>query len=520
LDPNAVDSDSELVVLYTCVGKTPERIVATRREALDTIAQDETDLSCIVRAATAGDLRELTRSEAAEAVHAGAARVAVPVLLRPGDSVRVQKLVDRAKSKPWMSDDSWTSGIIEQIFIMDSAEALARALDNPRMVPEGDQVTSALEGACALLRVRFLPNDGTNAPLWCVYSLDEVQKLPPAAVGVARDLGAPRELLANPSAAEEHECVPRCCYCNAPLDAIRLCPSKDNAGRFCKRASGDQTRYYEGRFSRGETSVVVQDEQGERPLPLRLDVRRHSPTGHAWGYGGSGPSQLALDILCEFWMVSPDPELGTSRRETALRWYPEFKAIITRLDRESPWILTSTDVLEFLNVAEAFPERLPAVVAEIAARAMTAGRRTTTATADRPERGRCPLCSRTVDGARLGNQWLPKRGTQHDALCPNFPSVGTPRPYYAPGQINPVPTSLAISTDPDDLAVLVASMLRLQGQPGTIRAVVQAGQLVCLDVYRGPHEGAPLVASFPCSPTCAPACLADELNRHAGRGRS
>lgn len=28
-----------------------------------------------------------------------------------------------------------------------------------------------------------------------------------------------------------------------------------------------------------------------------LDVCNHSPTGFAWGYGGSGPAQLALAIL-------------------------------------------------------------------------------------------------------------------------------------------------------------------------------------------------------------------------------
>ena len=30
-------------------------------------------------------------------------------------------------------------------------------------------------------------------------------------------------------------------------------------------------------------------------------VRNHSPDGFAWGYGGSGPAQLALAILLEFY---------------------------------------------------------------------------------------------------------------------------------------------------------------------------------------------------------------------------
>lgn len=39
-----------------------------------------------------------------------------------------------------------------------------------------------------------------------------------------------------------------------------------------------------------------------KPLPLResLKVCNHSPTGFNWGYGGSGPAQLALAILLKF----------------------------------------------------------------------------------------------------------------------------------------------------------------------------------------------------------------------------
>lgn len=36
-----------------------------------------------------------------------------------------------------------------------------------------------------------------------------------------------------------------------------------------------------------------------RPLPLRLDLWSHSPTGFEFGYGGSGPAQLALAILAD-----------------------------------------------------------------------------------------------------------------------------------------------------------------------------------------------------------------------------
>jgi len=34
-------------------------------------------------------------------------------------------------------------------------------------------------------------------------------------------------------------------------------------------------------------------------LPLRLDIGNHSPTGFEWGYGGSGPAQLALALVAD-----------------------------------------------------------------------------------------------------------------------------------------------------------------------------------------------------------------------------
>ena len=43
-------------------------------------------------------------------------------------------------------------------------------------------------------------------------------------------------------------------------------------------------------------------------------VRNHSPDGFNWGYGGSGPAQLALAILLEF-----------TDRETAVELYQDFK---------------------------------------------------------------------------------------------------------------------------------------------------------------------------------------------------
>jgi hypothetical protein len=53
---------------------------------------------------------------------------------------------------------------------------------------------------------------------------------------------------------------------------------------------------------RTPAGCVVKVHEGDgtaRDLPLRLDLRGHSPTGPEWGYGGSGPAQLALALAAD-----------------------------------------------------------------------------------------------------------------------------------------------------------------------------------------------------------------------------
>lgn len=80
----------------------------------------------------------------------------------------------------------------------------------------------------------------------------------------------------------------------------------------------------------------------QEPLPLEasLEVKSHSPDGFAWGYGGSGPSQLALAIML---IETPD-------EETALKYYQDFKGeVIARFNIDSNWTLTSYDVQTWLR---------------------------------------------------------------------------------------------------------------------------------------------------------------------------
>jgi len=62
----------------------------------------------------------------------------------------------------------------------------------------------------------------------------------------------------------------------------------------------EQTTYRGTKTERLGTARVIVHEPGklDRPLPPRHDLRNHSPDGFQWGYGGSGPAQLALALLC------------------------------------------------------------------------------------------------------------------------------------------------------------------------------------------------------------------------------
>lgn len=65
------------------------------------------------------------------------------------------------------------------------------------------------------------------------------------------------------------------------------------------------------------TPVVVREQEETRLTPDRsLEVVNHSPTGFEWGYSGSGPAQLALALLLDYY----DDE------QVARLYYMQFKA--------------------------------------------------------------------------------------------------------------------------------------------------------------------------------------------------
>ena len=92
---------------------------------------------------------------------------------------------------------------------------------------------------------------------------------------------------------------------------------------------------YRGRRTADGVSVTVCGQ----PLNPRHDLYNHSPDGFNWGYGGSGPAQLALAILAD--------HLGND--DLALANYQAFKfAVIAGLENDV-WTLTSESVSNALQ---------------------------------------------------------------------------------------------------------------------------------------------------------------------------
>ena len=92
---------------------------------------------------------------------------------------------------------------------------------------------------------------------------------------------------------------------------------------------------YEGRREGYAVIVTVND----CPLNPRLDLYNHSPTGFEWGYGGSGPAQLALAILAD--------HFGDGRQALAI--YQQFKFSVVAGLPKRRWKLTNLDIDQALD---------------------------------------------------------------------------------------------------------------------------------------------------------------------------
>lgn len=93
----------------------------------------------------------------------------------------------------------------------------------------------------------------------------------------------------------------------------------------------------EGFRSPHDCAVQVVEGDSRRRLDPRLDLRNHSPTGLEWGYGGSGPAQLALAILAQV--------VGEMH---ALACYHDYKWDVVAALPYKEWTITSEQVEEWV----------------------------------------------------------------------------------------------------------------------------------------------------------------------------
>jgi hypothetical protein len=102
------------------------------------------------------------------------------------------------------------------------------------------------------------------------------------------------------------------------------------------QSEADDRDAYAGRRRSTERNRVIGPDG--RRLDLRTDLVNHSPTGLEWGYGGSGPAQLALALLADHYA---DP--------VALDHYQDFKNdVVAALDGDK-WTLDAATVENYLD---------------------------------------------------------------------------------------------------------------------------------------------------------------------------
>lgn len=98
-------------------------------------------------------------------------------------------------------------------------------------------------------------------------------------------------------------------------------------------------KIYQGVREKSGAVVTVAHEGTCSNLDPRFDLRNHSPTGFEWGYGGSGPAQLALAILADHFQDS----------ELAQRFYQDFKFKVIGSLKDETWTLSSGEIDEALQ---------------------------------------------------------------------------------------------------------------------------------------------------------------------------
>jgi hypothetical protein len=96
-------------------------------------------------------------------------------------------------------------------------------------------------------------------------------------------------------------------------------------------------KHYQGTRTASSVAVWRVIKGVAKKLPLRLDLWNHSPDGFQWGYGGSGPAQLALAILAD----------ALGNEDLAIELHQTFKWEFVAKWKGDTWTMTSKQVQDW-----------------------------------------------------------------------------------------------------------------------------------------------------------------------------
>ncbi len=109
----------------------------------------------------------------------------------------------------------------------------------------------------------------------------------------------------------------------------------------------------------GKRFPEITVETTEAGVPRELDpepsrkIRNHSPDGFEWGYGGSGPAQLALAILLDYFIGAREGEPSKysigSPEDSAAFYYQNFKSLVVARFGDS-WELSTREIEDALHM--------------------------------------------------------------------------------------------------------------------------------------------------------------------------
>ena len=126
-----------------------------------------------------------------------------------------------------------------------------------------------------------------------------------------------------------------------------MAQQQDDCGQSSRPCPQPGRLAFAGERIAGSTRVTVtQAGQASQALPLHLEIRNHSPTGFEWGYGGSGPAQLALALCVE-----------VAGRHRAERWYQFVKDRLVATINDDAWMMSGLSVLDAIEQGEQSDQR-------------------------------------------------------------------------------------------------------------------------------------------------------------------